>query len=231
MPVSVIIPVAPSDDAWADLIPQLQLPENSEIVICPGEQNFNPDVSGISENVRLTVCREGQGRAGQMNAGAHMATHDMIWFLHGDSRINQETLKQLGHGIARKAEALYFFDLKFLDDGPKAMGWNERAVRWRAGWMKIPFGDQGFLIPKVLFSKLGGYREDLAYGEDHVFVWKVRQEGYPVIRLPAPVHTSARKYQKGGWLSVTVKHVWLTIVQAVPNWLELKRRQLMRVFR
>lgn len=231
MPVSVIIPIAPDDDAWIGLVLELQLPKGSEVVLCVGEQSFDLVDRNFPADVHLIVCREGQGRAGQMNAGANMAVHDMLWFLHADSRINQKTLEELECAVSKRSEALYFFDLRFIDDGPSAMSWNEWAVQWRAGWMKIPFGDQGFLIPKSLFQDLGGYREDVRYGEDHVFVWKVRQEGYPVIRLPAPIFTSARKYQKGGWLTVTMTHIWLTIVQAVPNWLELKRRQLSRVFR
>ncbi len=228
-PISVIVPVAPGDDAWVELLPQLRLPTGSEIILSIGDHSV--DISGrdVADGVKLVGCNKGSGRAGQMNAAAKLASTSLLWFLHADTRLVPETLEKLCEAASLERKALYFFDLKFSGDGPAAMRWNERAAGWRAGFLKIPFGDQGFFVSRELFFELGGYREDLKYGEDHVFVWKARQENVPVERIAAPLFTSARKYQSGGWASVTAKHVWFTIKQGVPQWLELLRRQVIRI--
>ncbi|MEL7430749.1 MAG: glycosyl transferase family 2, partial [Pseudomonadota bacterium] len=140
-----------------------------------------------------------------------------------------DTLPALERCLDEDQDGLFFFDLKFLADGPRAMTWNERAVKWRSDFLKIPFGDQGFLIRRQVFEDLGGYPEDLAYGEDHVFVWRVRQGGFSVEGVGAGLFTSARKYRKGGWLKVTVLHVWLTVKQAVPQWIKLQRLRIGRL--
>ncbi len=227
--VSVIVPVAPGDEAWRTLIPTLTPEIPCEILLASGQQELDLSASDIAQNVSFRCVTGGKGRAGQMNAAAKEATAEWFWFLHADSRFLPETLPALTRTILEGRDALHFFDLKFAD-GPSALSWNEWAVRWRAGTLRLPFGDQGFLIKRDLFHALGAYREDLAYGEDHVFAWKVMQEGYEVLPVGAPLLTSGRKYQSGGWFKVTLVHVWLTIKQAVPQYFVLWKRRMVRAF-
>ncbi|MGI9350764.1 MAG: TIGR04283 family arsenosugar biosynthesis glycosyltransferase [Rhizobiaceae bacterium] len=225
LPISVIIPLAPDEGAWKELVPQLNLPEGSEIILAVGEK-YPAQMEGPFRFVKSAA-----GRAQQMNAGAREATTDVLWFLHADSRLGQNAIAKLLQCLKDNADKLWFFDLKFSDDGPDAMKWNEHAVKWRSGTLKMPFGDQGFCLSRELFFRLDGYREDLGYGEDHVFAWKVRQEGYSVERVGADIFTSARKYENGGWLRTTWAHVWRTVWQGVPQCIVLLYRQIGRLFR
>jgi len=100
------------------------------------------------------------------------------------------------------------------------------GARLRSRILKVPFGDQGFCIKKALFHKLEGFPEDLPYGEDHVFVWKIRQHGTELQPTGAILYTSARKYKKHGWLKTTLLHQYLWIKQAWPEWKKLKKRQI-----
>ena len=160
-----------------------------------------------------------------MNAGAMAAGGDWLWFLHADSVFETGVLERLAEIASQNFSALYYHDLKFLADGPSGMALNEWAVGGRSNIFKMPFGDQGFFIKQELFHELGKYREDLAYGEDHVFVWKARQEGVEVISTGTKLATSARKYKKHGWLKTTLLHVRLTFAQAIPQFLILLKRQ------
>ena len=229
--VSVIIPLAKGEGAWRDLLDQLDqldLPEGSEIILAAGEQNFTDDFKAYPWPFQLV--REGMGRAGQMNAGAHFSTCDWLWFLHADTKFGDGVLEALGTCISENSETLYFFDLRFQDDGPSAVSWNEWAVKWRAGTLKLPFGDQAFLVRKDVFFKLGAYREDLLFGEDHVLVWKAHQMEIPVKSANAAVYTSARRYKDHGWLATTSRFVWLTIKQGFPQLMILLQSKLKRVF-
>ncbi len=216
--ISVIIPLAPQEDKWKELVLQLgKLPEGSEIILVTGiGDKF--DVSEF-DTVR---CVEGRsGRAGRMNCGADLARNQCLWFLHADSRLANNTIQKLTEIYNKEPNGLYYSDLKFMDDGPKLIKLNEVMVRWRSDYLKMPFGDQGFAIARSLFFKLGGYREDLPYGEDAMFTWRVRQEGYRIIKTTGDIYTSARKYKKEGWGKVTLIHVVLTIKQGLPEQLKL----------
>ena len=215
--ISVVIPLAPGEEAWKELVPQLELPEGSEILLSCG--SWKPETSDFP----VKVVQGGAGRAEQMNIGAGVAANDVLWFLHADSRLDGKVITRLLHCLAADTDALYFFGLRFLGDGPAVVRLNEWAVRLRADWLKIPFGDQGFCVSKRLFQDLGGYREDVRTGEDHMFVWQARQQGYSVIRVEADIFTSARKYKKNGWLFTTALHIWLTLKQGVPELLKLMK--------
>ena len=228
-PVSVIIPIGPAEPGVPAIVNELVLPKGSQIVLCCEEGREDLALSQVGNGVDVVVSPSGSGRSGLMNAGAKKAKHSWLWFLHADSQPTTDTLRGMERVVVANKTGLYFFDLVFAADGPRAMIVNEWAVRFRAGCLMIPFGDQGFLLPKAMFEQLGGYRQDLPYGEDHVFVWRARQEGYGVNRVGAKLVTSARKYERQGWAQVTGLHVWLTIRQAVPQWLLLQRRRLERL--
>lgn len=222
--ISVIIPLAPNEDKWQDLVSQLDvLPKGSEIILVVGIGE-KIDVSDF-ENVRFIEGRS--GRAGRMNSGAEHARHTPLWFLHADSKLSTDTIEKLVAAFNKETKALYYCDLKFMDDGPKLVKLNEWLVRWRSNVLKMPFGDQGFAICKELFLELGAYRDDARYGEDYLLTWKMKQEGYPILPIGSPIYTSARKYEKGGWGKVTALHVALTFKQGWPEfWLWIRKRFL-----
>ena len=98
---------------------------------------------------------------------------------------------------------------------------NSLGVRFRSHVLKTPFGDQGLCIKKSNFIQLGGYPDNLAYGEDHVFVWKSRQNNIEIKPANATIFTSGRKYKANGWLKTTLTHQYLWVKQAWPEWRKL----------
>src|SRR5690606_39672288 len=73
------------------------------------------------------------GRARQQNAGAAAAGGDVLWFLHADSRVTADTLAA-ARSFARSA-AIGYFDLQFLDDGPRLVRLNALGARIRSRWL------------------------------------------------------------------------------------------------
>ena len=220
--ITVIIPLAPDEDEWRDLLEQLkQAREVSEIILasCSAEEFSLPD------DKRVKVVKGRSGRAGLMNVAADEASGSYLWFLHADSRLDEGAIGSLCHVLDQEPEVLHYFDLEFLSDGPKAMRLNSAAVKWRSDFLGMPFGDQGFCIKKELFHELGGYDEKAEYGEDHLFVWKARQEGVSVKPVGAIIFTSARKYRRNGWFKTTGLHVWFTLKQAAPEFLKLLKKR------
>ena len=169
-----------------------------------------------------------RGRARQLNAGARTAERDVLWFLHADSRFADDTASALLTALKAAPEALHFFDLAFLRDGPPAMMLNALGARFRSRFLGMPFGDQGLAIRRSTFHALGGFDESASYGEDHLFVWRVRRAGIALRATGGTLRTSARRYRDRGWARTTGRHVWLTARQALPEWIALVRQRARR---
>lgn len=180
--VSIIIPVAHRETAQQQLLDDLaQL--NNEII----------------------VSSEGS-RAKSLNAGAAKAKHDVLWFLHADSRVSTENLIGLQQALENDSGALHYFDLAYENGGLAAL--NAGGANIRSRLFGLPYGDQGFCVSKELFDKIGGYPQDVSYGEDLLFVRLAKRAGIKLNRIPSKLATSARKYQQHGWLKLTVLRQW-----------------------
>ena len=227
--VSIIIPVGPGDESWRELLADLG-PVGAEVILVapepsihqmtPGGRSYSDDFEKSSYGVAADVwwIEAPPGRARQMNAGVARARGRFVWFLHADSRVSEEAIRQFAGSLQRQPRALHYFDLSFQQDGPRLMPVNAAGVWIRSHVLGMPFGDQGLCLPRDLFESLGGFDEQANYGEDHLLVWRARRAGVPVRCCGGVIRTSARKYQRHGWGRTTAWHVWLTVRQAVPQY-------------
>jgi len=224
--LSVIVPLAPGETAWRHVIDQLAdgLPDDCEVILVHADAQ---PLSPLPWSARSTLRQLASlaGRARQQNRGARNARGQWLWFVHADSQLRPETLSALRRFTQREDDALGFFDLAFSRDGPRLAALNACGANLRSHWLKMPFGDQGLLLPAHCFVALGGFDERARHGEDHLLVWAARRAGLPVVSVGAPLQTSARKYALQGWWRTTSRHLWLTLVQAWPQWRSLRRER------
>jgi len=216
--VAAVIPVGPGDRSWRGLIGSLDRLAPSlhrRLVFAHGDLQARP------RHASERWAEASRGRARQQNAGAAALDHDWLWFVHADSRPTAATFAALQLFIDTHDDAIGYFDLRFLDDGPRLMRLTEFGAWWRCRGFGLPFGDQGLLMMRRRFYELGGFDESRSYGEDHALVWEARRQGVPIRRIAAPLYTSARKYREHGWLATTWRHQRLTWLQA---WQEARSR-------
>lgn len=215
--LAVIVPVGPGDTAWPCLLGDLgALGDADEIVLVAARADDVPKdgdwARGLRAPARWLVAEP--GRARQLNAGVRHSTQDWLWFLHADSRVPATTVAAVGRCARADQALLGYCDLDFHGDGPAFMIVNTLGVWLRCRLFGLPFGDQGFLIPRKAFNHIGPYDETMNCGEDHALVWAARRAGLPVRPLRARIRTSARKYVERGWARTTLMHLWLTWRQA-----------------
>jgi GT2 family glycosyltransferase len=215
--VSIVLPVGPGDRSWPPL----------HAALCshaPQAELLPVFATGDPQTAPAGALRCAPGRARQQNAGAEAATRDWLWFVHADTRLTPEALPALGTFLARDEPALGWFRLRFAEEGPRAlrlrMRCNAVGANWRSRALGLPFGDQGLVLPRAAFARLGGFDTTLACGEDHALVWAARRAGLPLRAIDAALITSARKYAERGWAATTLRHLRLTAVQA---WREARR--------
>lgn len=214
--LSVIVPVGPGDRAWPGLLRDLAaLDGHAEILLVAAAGETPPDFKPGDFGLRVPArwLESPVGRAVQQNAGAGAARGEMLWFLHADSRLPAATVAAATR--FRDPSALGYFRLGYLEDGPRATQLNALGAGLRSRWLRLPFGDQGFMLSRATFARLGGFDASLSGGEDHALVWMARRFGAALVDLRAPVFSSARRYREQGWVRTTLRHAGLTLAQAL----------------
>ena len=191
MKISLIIPIYNESSTIGAMLDQLDaLPGDWEILFADGGSR-DDTLEKIGR--RHTVLRCPKGRANQMNFAAAEANSEVLWFVHCDSRIPQDSHEQISNAIKGGAE-WGCFHIGFDYNGP-FMDFNTRLSNRRAR-KGIAFGDQGIWIKKELFTAMGGF-PDLPIMEDYEFSLRMQQAGHPICQLPGRIITSGRRYQKG----------------------------------
>lgn len=180
--VSIIIPTAPDETAQQQLLNDLKQLNNEIIISAEG------------------------ARAKSLNVGAVKASDDFLWFLHADSRVSTENIFALEQALKKRPNVLHYFDLAY--DGGHLTNCNSLGANIRSRLFGLPYGDQGFCISKNLFNKIGGYPENVPYGEDLLFIRLAKRAGIKLNRVPSKLLTSARKYKQHGWLKLTALRQW-----------------------
>ena len=198
--LSIIIPLGPEETEQQYLLKDLL--------------NLLADSSVSSEIIQKSE----HSRASSLNGGAKQAEGQWLWFLHADSRISQANLCALENSLNQDPHgvALHYFDLGFKPSGPLLRA-NALGANLRSRWLGCPYGDQGLCLSRELFFHLGGFAQDQAYGEDLLFVWHARRAAVPLRRIPSTLLTSGRKYQRQGWLKVTLLHQWYWLRLSLPE--------------
>jgi GT2 family glycosyltransferase len=86
----------------------------------------------------------------------------------------------------------------------------EIGVRARVALLGLPYGDQALFVRRDAFAALGGYA-DLPIMEDVDLVQRLRRTGR-LHRSALAATTSARRWERDGWLRRTARHLTLILL-------------------
>jgi rSAM/selenodomain-associated transferase 2 len=171
----------------------------SDVVIADGgSTDATLDIADAS-GCRVLSCKE-RGRGQQLLAGALEARQPWLLFLHADTVLapgwHDEVaalIKAVDSGSRAPVAAAFRFA---LDDTAWAARIVERGVALRCRVFKLPFGDQGLLLPRSLYEQVGGYPA-LPLMEDVALVQAVPRRQRHM--LAACATTSAARYRTNGY--------------------------------
>ena len=147
-----------------------------------------------------------RGRARQMNAGAAVSRADWLLFLHADTRLPPGWRAAIADADQRGHVAIGCFRFA-LDSGAWFARVIEAGVRVRVRLLGLPYGDQALFVRRSLFERAGGFAE-LPIMEDVDLVRRMRRAG-ALFRSPLPALTSARRWERDGWIRRTARHLML----------------------
>lgn len=162
----------------------------------------------IAEQAGATILRTEPSRGRQLKAGADAARFPWILFLHADTvletgweRDAAAFMERVDLGKRPLSAAAFRFTLDDLGLKPRLI---ESGVAARCAVFRLAYGDQGLLIPRRLYSEVGGYR-DVPLMEDVDLARRLGRRRLVMLR-PRAV-TSAVRYQRDGYVYRTVRNL------------------------
>jgi len=159
--------------------------------------------------LRAEACR---GR--QMNVGARAARGDILVFLHGDTVLPpgfgkslEDAGPHLGAGGWGACRGLHI--------GARGLGFRavEFGARVRTQLFGLPYGDQGIIVERGLFERVGGFKE-IPLMEDYDLAQRLRREVRPAL-LPLAMPASPRRWQRLGPMHCVVLNQALILAWSV----------------
>lgn len=151
------------------------------------------------------TCHVGpSGRGRQLNAGVSLAHSEWLLFLHADSRLGQANQLHAALDFLRNRQqqdvsdsSAGRFALSFGALAEQSFGLFFYETKARLGRPGCIHGDQGMLMTKSFFYRVGPFREDLPVMEDTSLAEGIRTCGQWLL-LPGQIVTSARRFQVEG---------------------------------
>jgi rSAM/selenodomain-associated transferase 2 len=205
--LSIVMPVldeaAEIETALSALVPYRQ--RGVEVIVADGGSS-----DGTAERAHALADRviaAPRGRALQMNAGAAVATGDVLLFLHADTQLPENADGLLLDGLARSGRAIHrtwgHFNVRI--DGGGLLRVVAALMNLRSRLTGIATGDQALFVTRAAFERVGGFPA-IALMEDVALSVRLKRFGRPCA-LRARVTTSARRWRKHGTMR-TVLLMW-----------------------
>ncbi len=204
--ISVIIPCFNEQAYLVDLLPRLRQVSGVEtIVVDGGSEDYSADLASVLAD-RLLITAKGRGI--QMNAGAQIASGDILLFLHADSILPPEWHNLITDVMLNSNTVGGAFDIR-LDNNGMAFRLISIIASLRSRLLKTPYGDQGIFVRNEVFHDLGGFKT-IPIMEDAEFSRRLCSKGN-IAFIPQPITTSSRKWQTYGFFRTTAAH-WLVTI-------------------
>ena len=205
--LSIIIPTLNAADVLRPTLEALsaarQLPH--EIIVADAGSIDDTPLIAVSGGAILLQTQRGRGH--QLAAGAAAAAGDWFLFLHADTQPQAGWTQPVWAFMADPVNRFHAGYFRFaLNDPARAARLVERVVRLRGRLLGLPYGDQGLLIGRTFYDKLGGHKR-LPLMED---VDIVRRIGRNRLRpIAATAVTSADKYRRDGYLLRPIRNLFM----------------------
>lgn len=207
--ISVVIPTLNAEQGLAAtltaLVPAAVEGLVREVIVVDGGSTDR--TLKIAETSGAEIVRATGGRGQQLAAGAERARFPWLLFLHADTVLDvgwereaSAFIERVDIGQREPAAAVFGFALDDLGILPRLV---EAGVAVRSSVLRLPYGDQGLLIPARLYRQIGGYKP-LPIMEDVDIVHRLGRSRTILLRSRAV--TSATRYRRDGYVARVLRN-------------------------
>jgi len=186
--ISVVIPTVNSERllprCFDSLIAAAVRGVVREVIV--SDSGSSDSTLAIADGAGAHIVHARKGRGQQLAEGAAIAKSDWLLFLHPETALEPgweaeaESFIDQAQMEHPRAAAFRFALEDFGGEARRA----EAMSALRTGLFALPYGDQGLLIPKRLYQKIGGYRA-LADMEDADLVRRIGRRRLVSLRARA----------------------------------------------
>ena len=209
--ISIIIPTINEANNLPLLLSDLSdIQKDGEIIIVDcGSEDKTIDVANIY-GAKVFKSEE-RNRGLQLDIGAKNSKGDWLIFLHADTRLTHDWLKEIN--LVLKGDKNYIYNFTFKINHKKIIyRVLEILVNFRSQYFKQPYGDQGLIIHRTIYFKNNGFRK-IPIMEDIDFLRRLNKKK-DLKQLNLPIFISSRKWERTN-----------IFLQALKNW-KFRRRWL-----
>ena len=196
--ISIIIPTWNEAENITQTLQRLSNIPDVEIIVADGGSTDKTVEIAQAAGVHVINCNAGRGK--QMNAGAALASGEVLLFLHADTQLPIDFSDHVWLAM-RNGNSAGAFQLRIDSNG-----WMLRVVEFganlRSRWLKLPYGDQAIFVRATTFFQMNGFRQ-WPLMEDFDFCRRLKNISKMTI-APASVITSARRWKRLGVLRTTL---------------------------
>lgn len=159
----------------------------------------------LAEAAGCRILSGAPGRGGQLRRACDAVRADHLLVLHADTTPaagwSEAARDHLNHHPGKAG----YFGLRFDASGLAPRLW-EKGVALRCRALGLPYGDQGLLLSRALYEDAGGY-PDIPLMEDVVLARSIG--GRRLRWLGVCAVTSARRYERRGWVATSLSNLTL----------------------
>jgi rSAM/selenodomain-associated transferase 2 len=198
--LSIVMPVLDEGEAVAGALDALaeMRGRGVEVIVVDGGSR---DATVIRARMRADrVISAARGRAAQMNAGAAVASGDVLLFLHADTRLPPEADRLVLDGLAKSGRDWGRFDVAI--EGKHSMLKVVAAMmNLRSRITAIATGDQAIFVKRNAFAAVGGF-QDIALMEDIALSKRLKRTSRPFCIRVRAVSSGRRWDSHGLWPTI-----------------------------
>jgi len=218
--ISIIIPTLNEEDSIRETLRALQVFETAEIILVDGGSTDATLL--IAGDYDIKILHAPRGRGSQLQFGADAATGDILWFLHADTIVSPDSVRQIKTALKNPQMVGGNFTIRF--DGTRRAA---KFLTWlypNLGKIGLIYGDSAIFARREVYQKMGGFKPFPIF-EDLDFVERLKKEG-EIVTLPAVVATSSRRFENKSFILTFLR--W-TILQVL-YWLGVSPYRLLKIY-
>jgi uncharacterized protein len=205
--VSIIVPTLNEGSIIEKTLTEIRQLSPYELIVSDG--GSVDDTLLIANRLCHRVITGCSGRGLQMNAGAKVATGDILLFLHADNRLEPDSYLKM-HQCMKDPKWIGGAFTLCIESDKRLLKLITLLANIRSKYFGLAYGDQGFFVRKEIFNKMNGFAP-IPICEDLDFYQRLKKKG-PVMLLKEKAHTSPRRWNQEGIFFTTARNILIAVL-------------------